>query len=279
MKLALALAAVAVPLLAACPKPRTSAATQPTPLAFDPAKSDPKAVAVVQAGVEKLGGDAPWQTLKELHFTISYRHGDQLIQQNEHWWDRWNGRQYYIGVDVATLGGDPDDVKAMEVKQDLFDADATPYVTYDGGQLTRADGATAAKRAKGFLTTDLYYLAITHKLTDPGVILSLDNAEVTMPPEVNACKPSCTTVKVTFEAGVGTDTWFVNFNNESKLPEVIEQARGAGRIGYLILGWTDAGGLKWPTKLQNIGLAAEVIEFDGIKVGEPDDSRYQVIVR
>lgn len=278
MKLAV-LVCAAVPMLAACPKPRTSAATQPTPIAFDPAKSDPKALAVVDAGVAAIGGDAPWQTMKELHFSVTYKQDAKIIQQNEHWWDRWNGRQNFTGVDVATLGGDPDDVKALQVKQDLFAVDGTPWVAYDGAQLTRKDGADAAKRAKKFLTADLYFLAIVHKLKDPGVILSLENAEVAMPPTVDACKPSCSTVKVTFEAGVGTDTWYVNFNNESKLPQVIEQAHGAGRIGYVITDWAEAGGLKFPARLQNIGLATEVIEFDGIKLGEPDDTRYEVMVR
>lgn len=272
------LALAAVPLLAACPKPRTSAATQPTPVAFDVAKSDPKAIAVVDAGVAALGGVAPWEALKELHFEITYKHDTQVIRQNEHWWDRWNGRQVFVGTDVSTLGGDPDDVKALMVKQHLFDS-GTPYVTYDGQALTRADGVPAAKNAKKELTQDLYYLTIIHKLKDPGVILTLENAEVQMPPEVTACKPSCSSVKVSFEQGVGTDTWFVNFNNDSKLPEVIEQAKGQGRIGYLISDWIDEGGLKWPGKLQNIGLKAEVIEFGGVKLGTPDDNRYEVVVR
>lgn len=272
------LALAAVPLLAACPKPRTSAATQPTPVAFDVAKSDPKALAVVDTGIAALGGAAPWDALKELHFEITYKHDAQIIRQNEHWWDRWNGRQVFVSTNVTTLGGDPDDVKTLVVKQHLFDS-GTPFVTYDGDPLTRADGIGAAKNAKKELTEDLYYLSIIHKLKDPGVILTLENAEVQMPPEVAACKPSCSSVKVTFEQGVGTDTWYVNFNNDSKLPEVIEQAKGQGRIGYLISDWIDAGGLKWPGKLQNIGLKAEVIEFGGVKLGEPDDNRYEVVTR
>lgn len=272
------LALAAAPLLAACPKPRTSAATQPTPVAFDASKSDPKAIAVVDAGVAALGGTAPWEALKELHFEVTYKHDTQVIRQNEHWWDRWNGRQYFVGVDVNTLRGDPDEVKTLEVKQHLFDG-GTPWVAYGGSPLTRADGVGAAKNAKKELTEDLYYLSIVHKLKDPGVILTLENAEVAMPPEVAACKPSCSSVKVSFEAGVGTDVWYVNFNNDSKLPEVIEQAKGQGRIGYLISDWIDAGGLKWPGKLQNIGLKAEVIEFGGVKLGEPDDNRYEVVVR
>ncbi len=272
------LALAAVPLLAACPKPRTSAATQPTPVAFDAAKSDPKALAVVDAGIAAVGGEAPWQAMKELHFGVTYEQDARIVRKSEHWWDRWNGRHNFTDIDLSTLGGDPDDVKAIQVKQDLF-GDGTPWVAYDGSQLTRKEGAEAAKGAKKSLASDLYFLAIVHKLKDPGVILSLENAEVVMPPTVDACKPSCSTVKITFEAGVGTDTWYVNFNNESKLPQVIEQARGAGRIGYVITEWADAGGLKFPARLQNIGLATEVVKFDGIKLGEPDDARYEVMVR
>ncbi|MEZ4402436.1 MAG: hypothetical protein R3B06_20595 [Kofleriaceae bacterium] len=280
MKLVAFTVIATIPLVAGCPKPRTSAATQPTPVAFDAAKSDPAAVAVVDAGLAAIGGVGPWEAMKELHFKATYRHGDQIIVMNEHWWDRWNGRHYFVGTDVSTLGtGDPDDVKAFIIKEDLFDADATPQVSYGGSPLPRSDGAARAKVAKQALALDLYYLAMVHKLKDPGVILTLENPEVVMPPAIPACKPSCSTVKVTFEAGVGTDTWFVNFNNDTKKPEVIEQQKGGGRLGYLIKDWAQAGGMSFPSRMQNLGLAEEVIEFDAISIGEPDDNRYEAVVR
>ena len=258
-----------------CPKPRTSAATQPTPAAFDPAQSDPKALAVVDAGLEKLGGYANWEKMKELKFSVAYKDGEVKKAGFDHAWDRWNGRHYWVTVDMTTTTtGKAEDVKYMEVKHDLFDKDATPWAAYDGAPLaTRADGVEQAKRAGESLKQDLYFLAMIYKLRDPGVKLSVDNAEVTVA-DSEACKPSCTSIKVAFDPAVGTDTWIVNFNNESKLPEVIEQQRGAGRIGYQIQGWSDAGGLKWPTKLQNLGLKSEIIEFTDIAVGSPDDSTY-----
>lgn len=277
MKLA-ALALAAAPLLAACPKPRTSAATQPTPVAFDVAKSDPKAVEVVDAAVAALGGAAAWDAVKELHFGITLRHDDKILFMREHWWDRWNGRHYYVATDVATMGGDPNDVKQFTIKQHLF-GDSVPYVAYDGGQLTRGDSAKQAKQAKGHLYSDSYYLTAVYKLKDPGVILAVENAEVQMPPEVDACKPSCVALKVTYEAEVGTNTWYIHFNNETKLPEVLEEPRGAGRIGYRFKDWSDVGGLKFPGALQNIGMPGEVFEFSGVKVGSPDDMRYEVQVR
>ncbi len=257
-----------------CPKPRTSAATQPTPVAFDPSQSDPKAIEVVDAGLAKLGDPASWEKLKELRFTVTYKDGESVKAEFLHAWDRWNGRHYWRTVDMTTVGGKPEDVRHMEVKHDLFDKDATPWAAYGGRQLeTRADGAAQAKRAGESFWQDLYFFAMIHKLKDPGVKLSVDNAEITVA-DSEACKPSCTSIKITFDPAVGKDTWLVNFNNETKLPEVIEQQRGAGRIGYQILGWTDAGGLKWPSKLQNLGLKAEVIEFSGVAVGEPDDATY-----
>lgn len=279
MKLAAVAALLAAPLLAACPKPRTSAATQPSPLAFDATKSDPKAIEVADAGVTALGGYAQWETLKELSFSISYLQDGENKAQFEHSWDRWNGRHYFVATDMATTRGKPDEIKVLEIKHDLFDRDKTPWAAYDGGALMRADAKERAQAATTQLTADLYYLAMVYKVKDPGVILAIDNTEVLVAEDVPACKPSCTSIKVTFEKGVGTDTWYVNYNNQSHLPEVIELQRGAGRIGYLLSDWTESGGLKWPGKLQNIGLKGEVMVLSGVKVGEPDDNRYEVQVR
>ncbi|HVK72239.1 MAG TPA: hypothetical protein VM734_02925 [Kofleriaceae bacterium] len=259
--------------LAGCPKPRTSAATQPTPAAFDPAQSDPAAVAVVDAGVAALGGADKWTNLKQLRFTIAYKQDGQTKARFEHAWDRWNGRHYFVTADQATVGGKPEDVKYIEVRYDLFDKDAVPSASQGGKAAMRADAAKLAGDARRHLDQDLYMLAIIYKLKDPGVRLAVDNAEVVVP-DSEVCKPSCTSVKVTFDPAVGKDTWYVSFNNETKLPQVIEMQKGAGRIGYELQGWVDAGGLKWPTRLQNLGYKGEVIELGDIRVGEPEEELY-----
>lgn len=280
MKLVAAVALLAVPLLGACPKPRTSAATQPSPIAFDVSKSDPKAVEVVDAGIAALGGYDAWANLKELTFSASYELDGTVKSQVQHRWDRWNGRHRFEATDMSTLGGAEEDVKSMVVKHDLFDLGKTPYAAYNGEQLTRADAAERRKAAAKTLTSDLYLLTVVYKAKDPGVILKLENAEISIADEtVPACKPSCTSVKLSFEAGVGTDTWYLYYNNESKLPEVLEMVQGAGRIGYMLLDWQPAGGLKLPTKIQNIGHRGEIYSYGGFKVGEPDDNTYEVQVR
>ena len=71
----------------------------------------------------------------------------------------------------------------------------------------------------------------------------------------------------------------MNFNNETKLPEVIELQKGGGRVGYSLQDWTESGGLKWPGSLHNIGLPDEVIQFEDVKVGTPDDATYMPSVQ
>ena len=71
----------------------------------------------------------------------------------------------------------------------------------------------------------------------------------------------------------------MNFNNESGLPEVIEKEMSGVRIGYALESWVDAGGLKWPTKFQNLGLPSEIVEYSDVAVGEPEDATYQPTVQ
>ncbi len=257
-----------------CPKPRTSAATQPTPAEFNAVQSDPKAIAVVDAGLAALGGADKWEQLKELSFTIAYQDGSVTKAKFQHTWDHWNGRHYFVTPVTSTLGGKPEDVEYQEVKYDLFDLDAKPWAA-SGGQVAsmRKDADAMAKVARQRLKEDLYFVAIVYKLKDPGAKLAVDNAQVTVAGS-EKCKPSCTSIKVSFDPAVGSDTWFVNFNSESKLAEVIEKQMGGGRIGYEIGGWVEAGGLKWPTKFQNLGLKSEVIEISDVAVGDPEDSTY-----
>lgn len=267
-----ALGAVCALALTACPKPRTSAATQPTPAAFDAAASDPKAVELVDAAIAAHGGADGWVNLKELRFTVQYKDGDTVKAQFEHAWDRWNGRHYF--ATPVPSADDPKVMRLQEVKHDLFDKDAKPWAAVDGDAGgTRDQANSMAKTAGQRLTEDLYFLAMIHKLKDPGVKLSIDNPEITVE-GVSVCQPSCTSVKISFDPAVGKDVWYANFNNETKALQVIEKAMGSGRIGYEVSEWVEAGGLKWPTRFQNLGLKTEVIQYTDVKVGSPDDATY-----
>lgn len=260
-----------------CAKPRTSAATQPSPAAFDPAQSSPEAIAVVDASLEKLGGAATWNRLKQLRFAVDYKMDGKVMETSEHAWDRWNGRHYYSTPDMSTMGGEADDIKYIEARHDLFDKDATPSAYYDGNLMPRKDALKPVADATTRLTRDLYFLAMAYKLKDPGVKLAIDDERVEI--EGDLCKPSCTSVKVTFDPAVGNETWYVSYNADTKLPVVIGKQKGPGRIGFEITGWTTAGGLRWPSGLRNLGMKGEVIEFRDIAVGEPDDSLYMPTIQ
>jgi hypothetical protein len=266
-----ALLALLVVFAAGCPKPRTAAATQPTPAAFDPAASEAKALETVDAGLAAIGGRDKWDAVKELRFTVKYSLDGQLKSWTVHMWDRWNGRHNFQAVNLETLTGKPDDMRASEVRYDLFDSTKKPYATYAGQEIMRAEADKAADQAKKRLNEEGYLFTLIHKVRDPGVHLASLGETKTE----GACEPSCTTIKVTFDPGVGKDTWYVNYNATTKLPEVIESdVAGKGRIGYKIDGWVEAGGLKFPAKLQNLGLKGEIFEFSGVSVGEPDDNDY-----
>src|SRR5688572_10818239 len=95
-----ALLLVASALAAGCPKPRTSAATQPAGLAFDPAASDAKALETADAMIAALGGYDKWNAVKELSFEVKIKVGEDLKLWGIHSWDRWNGRHNLQLVDM-----------------------------------------------------------------------------------------------------------------------------------------------------------------------------------
>lgn len=267
-----ALLALIVFLAAGCPKPRSTAATQPTPAAFDPKTSDPKAIEIVDAGLVAIGGHDKWEAVKELSWEVEYSLDGVVQSHTSHSWDRWNGRHNFQAVNMETTkSGKPDDIKVSEVRYDLFDAGRLPFATYDGHELDRAEGKLAADQARKRLGEEGYLMTLIHKVRDPGVHLAhAGQAKVE-----GACDPSCETIKVTFDSVVGKDTWYVNYNTTTHIPEVIEsEVAGKGRIGYKIDGWNEAGGLKFPAKLQNLGLKGEIFTFSGVKVGEPEDNTY-----
>lgn len=259
---------------AACGPGRTAAATQPTPAAFDPSKSDPKALELVDGAMTSLGGYAAWQAVKQLKFDVTYTLDGVLKGKRSHAWDRWNGRHHYTTLDLSTGGGDPAQASQIEVYYDLFDDGAPAHGSVDGKDVMHDDAVKFRTEAKKNLAEDGYMMTMIWKLRDPGVIVTLDGDLAEDP--TGLCKGGCTRVKVTFDPAVGKDTWYVDYNNGTKLPELIEEQRAgeAGKIGYQIDGWNEAGGLKFPAKFENVGLKGEVLEFSNVEIGDPDDSLY-----
>lgn len=255
---------------------RTTAATQTTPAAFDPAKSQPKAVQIVDGMIAKLGGYPAWEAIKQIRFELKYQNNGQLQGWFKHSWDKWNGRHRLEHIDMATLReaekeGDPGRIRSLVVMYDLFDRDRG-YATYGKDELPSSEKKKRIGDAFNRWKEDTYKLAFLYKLKDPGVVLTYEQ-EIT-PIEDRLCKPNCHIIKVTFSDGVGDDTYFVAINGQTSMPELMQKKVGEGRLGFEFDGWIEAGGLKFPAKLQNLGVKGEIFEFSNIQVGEPEDSLY-----
>jgi hypothetical protein len=254
-----------------CGPGRTAAATQPTPAAFDAAKSDAKALAIADEMSAKVGGAAAWNGVKQLSWDLKYTFDGQLKGWFRHAWDRWNGRHHFETIDQAS--GE----SKYQAMYDIFDPDDKGWVGNDRGEAALASERDATiKIARDRLKLDGYQLTMIHKLKDPGVTLT----HVGQVKEVGGlCKPACDTIKITFDPAVGTDTYYVEVNTETKLPEVIEKQLGTGRVAFTLEQWTTVGGLQFPTRMQNVGMAGEVFQFENIEIGDPDDALYIVPVR
>lgn len=255
---------------------RTTAASQPTPAAFDPAQSDAQALTVVDATIAAVGGAAAWEQIKQIQWESKYHQNDQFAGWFKHTWDRWNGRHRFETTDLAEYkkaeeAGRLQEVKWVVAAYDLFDRQSTAWATYGGFLVADADRDRLASDAYQRWQADSYLLALPHKLRDPGVVLSY----VGEAQEANGkCQGGCIVVKVSFAPEVGTDVYFVNINKGTNLPDVVEKQTAAGSLAYAVEAWADAGGLKFPAKLRNLG-ANETISFENVRVAAPDDSLFR----
>jgi hypothetical protein len=262
--------------MSGCGPGRTTAATQPTPAAFNAAASDAKAVTAVDAMVAKLGGSAAWEGVQQITWDQKYLREGAMNAYFRHSWDRWNGRHRFEEANMESLKkaeaeGKPDEAQWLVAMYDLLDHDGKGSAMFDGNLLPTKERNDIVGKAFIAFQADSYRLAVHYKLKDPGVILKHEG-EVKNVLE-KYCSPSCDSIKVTFDPAVGKDTFYVNINTETKMPEIVEKVVEGGRLGFALLDWVDVSGLRFPTKLQNLGMA-EVFQIENIKVGKPDDSLY-----
>src|SRR5262245_42076775 len=157
---------------AACGPKRTTAASQPTPAAFDATKSDPKALATVDAGLTALGGYDKWTATKELHSDTKHTNKDQTVGWYRNAWDRWNGRHLMQMADPATLKGAPEAITWLEVRYDIYDAGKLPYAAINGNPVRDAEAGQYVTAARQVLNEEAYKLLVLYKLRDPGVHLA-----------------------------------------------------------------------------------------------------------
>jgi hypothetical protein len=266
---------------------RTSPATQPTPAAFDPSASDAKAVQVVDEMMAKAGGAEAWAAVKQIRWEHKYFYDNELKSWVKHAWDLWNGRHRCETVVMdsyldAMAENKPDLMKWNVGMYDLFDHEGGKGSALSSGrQVHSSDRRTIINNCYRSWQNHAYALTMIHKLKDPGVKLGyagqLKDLEVKGVKTI--CQPACDSVKVTFVPEVGSDTYWLHINSDSKLPELVEKRAEAGRMAHMFDDWTEVKGLKFPQKLQNAGLTGEVITIENIRIGSPDGSLYIPPVR
>lgn len=267
--------------LAACGGGRTTAATQPSPAAFDPSKSDPKAVAAVDAMLGALGGPGAWSNVKQVQWDQKYTRDGKVAGWFKHSWDRWNGRHRFEEVNIQSLEkakaeGKDNEIKTTVAMYDLFDHDGKGFATFDGQQVATGDRDRIVDGAYKNWLADTYRLFAPYKAKDPGVILALQPPRQ---PQNGLCTPGCDVVKIGFAPEVGKDTWYLSINTQSHLPEILERdipasgGQQAGRLGFALRDWVSAGPIKVPGKIENLGMS-EVFEISDVNVGDPEDSLY-----
>ncbi|HTE55453.1 MAG TPA: hypothetical protein VK698_31580 [Kofleriaceae bacterium] len=267
--------AAALALCAACGGGRTTAATQPTSAHFDAAASDPKAVALADQVLANLGGAAAWDAVKQIQWEQRYSRDGKLVGLFRHAWDRWNGRHRFEEINIASMEkaqreGKPDDIQVSVAMYDLFDHAGKGAATFDSKTVDTATRDQLVKSAYDSFRSDSYRLAAIFKLKDPGVKLALKSP---IQPVKEHCKPGCDVIEVTFAPEVGSDTWLISVNSQSRMPELLEKQMPQGRLGFALSGWVQVGGLKFATRFDNLGMS-ETFEVRDLKIGDPEDALY-----
>lgn len=256
--------------LGGCGAGRTAAATQKTPAAFDPSMSDQEALTAVDAMSATLGGAEAWAQVKQIRWDVKYHMQGQLRGWFRHAWDIWNGRHRYEFTPADQLAAtEPVFTFAM---YDLFDrGDGWVATTKSPSQNAPAEErGRIIQNAYESWQRDAYQLAIFYKLRDPGVKLTYAGERQDF---AGVCESGCIDVKITFMPEVGSDTYHVLINKETKLPEAIEKAVPNGTLGFKVEGWATVNGMKFPSVLQNLGTDEKFV-FENIRIGEPEDELY-----
>ena len=265
--------ALLAPLAVACAHPRTTPITPPHIAAFDPAQSEPAALAVADAEIPAVGAPEAWGNLHELNFAASYSAGGQVRAWYHHRWDRWNGRHLFLMSDQATAGAAKQ--TWFEVRYAMFDDGKLPYARDPDGRLDGSSADQLEKIARTRLDEDGAWVTLVHRLHDPGAHLAVAGTIQEVPGAPNLCKPSCTSLKVTFDAGAGSGTWIVDVNDGTHKPELIEKVSERGRSAFRIDAWTTTGGLDWPTRLVNVAQPDQIVDISDLQVGLPQDVTYE----
>jgi hypothetical protein len=220
------------------------------PSAFDPSKSDEKAIAIVDQVIAAMGGQSAWDKLRYVKLTFSVKKGETRLATRTHYWDKHlqrsrmegptkDGKPMVAVVDHKTKQG-----QAAIDGQLLFDADAKKYIDM----------------AYGNLINDTYWLFMPFKMKDPGVRLRYDGG-------IPENKPVYDKVQMTFDEGIGLtskDRYWIYVNRADHMIErwsYVLQGQGASTspTAWQWVDWTTVGGIKVSTRRTQDGGEVDIV--------------------
>jgi|SoiMethySBSTD1v2_1073268.scaffolds.fasta_scaffold150153_3 hypothetical protein len=243
-----------VSLAAGCGPGRTAAATQSTAKAFDPSKSEPKAIEIADQVMNAIGGQANWDKAKEIIWAQGLVIDGKLQDVVKHAWDRWNGRHQF-----TRWFGDGGQAVAMH---ELFSDTSFGYTQTEAGRFSqlKEDKEKAVVEAKRRFDLDTYMLFLPFKLKDPGVKLAFAQELPDLEATTADAPMKYDIIKITFDEGVGPgsgETWYLSVDKATHMPAWIEHVAAGKpdneRGGFRLEDWKEVGGLKFATRRVTLG--------------------------
>jgi hypothetical protein len=265
MKALLALCLVVV--ASACGPGRSTFARYPgSAPTFDRASQDPKALAIADKVLAAAGGDK-WAAVKQIKWSESVTDNGKELIGGVQAWDRWNGRHHAKAVSPE---------RSIVVMRDIYGDGGHAFVEGEHGSLHKIDNGTAeaVATAKERWQFDTAVLCLAFLLEEPGAKL-----EYVGETEGEPGKPA-DDIKLTFDPKDPTrgGVYHAMVDRETNQIVRIELIKAgkteADRLGYHVASWVEAGGMKFPGTLENIGYKGEVITFKDVAIGAPDDTLY-----
>lgn len=225
-------------------------ATQPAAdsKAFDPKKSDDKAIKLADKAIAALGGADKFDHIPCLVFTFTVEKDGKIVASRKHYWDKLHGRH--------RLEGGTKDGKRYVVLTDLRTQKGTAYLAG-----VKVEGEAARDYIVGAYNAfinDTYWLVMPFKMKDPGVILKDAGSE-----EVDGVKYQ--KVQLSFE-GVGLtpkDVYWAYLNPDTGRMEKWAFVLGGEKKAPTVAewrGWRQHGGT-WISDEKVIPEAAQRILF------------------
>lgn len=251
--------------LLACGPGRTTFARYPGAApTFERTTQDAKAVEVADRVIAAVGGGAKWSSAKQLKWSQAVTQDGKIIVEGEQAWDRWNGRHH-----ARAKRGKEGDIVVM---RPLYEDDGHVFMD-TGVKMKRIAGgaAEAIAAAKDRWEFDTAILFMPFLLQEPGTKLTyIGEADSEDGKKLDLIKvsldPLDRTRTAVYQVAVSRDTNLITRIEIQKAGKSENE-----RLGYSITQWLDAGGIKYPGTVENIGLKGEVVSFKELSIAEPDD--------